>query len=199
MPDVPILFVPECILQLISLDKWETLLLMLGPQHSTTAKTHAACLAWLRKAMLWPGDRYLQQMAPYVGACVSQPCHALDEQSVLFLLDMLRESSQSLWVDSALKDAEAEVQYLHMEQAFEGLKVLALSFGCSAVGSKSVARSGEDLINALRAAHHVRNRSRIHDLQDVMLNFMPAALQELGRSVTRKAPAGATISRHQAG
>lgn len=199
MRDIPVMWLPQCILDLMTLQRWRTILLPFEPGHVAARKVHAGCIAWLQKVLGWPREADLH--AP-LGGSGPKPERPLDEQSVLFLIDVLRQSRDSILAElnSDPCISEGENTYLQMERALKGLQLLARSFGSKPNVGKTSAKSGEDLINALRAAQHVRNRSKLQQLQKLMLeNFLPDELQGLARSVMKNLPAGASISRHQVG
>lgn len=198
LADVPVMWLPECILELISFQEWSTILILHSPSHSTAKRTHQVCLSWLRNALQWPSDIDVQQMVQHTGRFAQKAAVPLDEHGVMFLLDVLRQTKNSLLDE--LEEHEAEHMYLQMERAAEGLHFLAASFESTSGLSKNAGKSGELLVNAVRIARHVRNRSNLQSLQELMVDaFMPTPLRDLAKSVMDRAPAGASISRHQVG
>ena len=200
LADVPCLWTPEVILALLLRGRWENLLLKHSVHH--IQKQHGLVLFWLRSLMQWPTDEDMVRLQGYGKTCVQAPSHALDAEDARFLLHWLRDHASAIIRESN----EPEAMQLKLEQASEGLQVFLLAFqaGAASAGTggkrlSNLAKSAEHLVNSIRVARHVRNKSKLARIQNEFLDAaMPPALQNFAKAAGRKPVSGSTISKSQA-
>ena len=190
LPDVPILFVPEVVLLLLIRKKWDALVLNAYNHH--IQKQHASALLCLQQTVgflqlqIWRGLEIL-------GATRSR-CQRI----AVFLL----EKQASAILASCNSGAQANSVRKQLEDAAEALQHFLLSCDKRAQGGVNASNfmlSAAELVNAIRFARYVRNRSKINIIKDSVIEaFVPEGLQGLVRKCAAKAPSGTSISRAQA-
>ena len=81
LADVPVLWMPECIVELMSRDKqWATVVLNLESHRPTTRRTNLAALRFLKDQMGWPSDLQFQALCNAQGSFAVPPSPTLDEE-----------------------------------------------------------------------------------------------------------------------
>ena len=193
LPDVPVLWVPDCIMELLKKDgQWNTLLLNLNSHHWTTHQVNLASLQFLKQIMAWPSDEQFAELRNVEGSFRDQVL-PLTADIAAFLIDAFRQNAER-FQPGALQDFERQLQ--------TGLgALLDFADGFTLVQDSLVVkkRSAEELIRCVVAAQGVRNRNKMNELQQRLLtNFVPPVLQDAAAKMIRKALHGSTISRAQA-
>ena len=197
--DVPCLWTPDVILKLILLGRWENLVLRLSSH--AMQKDHNVALRWLRDFMHWPSEADVARLSAHGKAFMRPPARSLSSQDAQFLLSEIRGRADSILTDST----DPETTQISLEQSVEGLQTFLLEFQPTTAkgGSRrsTAAKSAEQLINAIRVARHVRNKSKLGEIQGAFLEaILPPSLHDLAKAVAehRKPVSGAAISKSQA-
>ena len=194
LPDVPVLWVPECILGLLGKEPrmWRTLLLHLESNHRGTQKVNLTSLQFLRQHMVWPSHEQFERLLSVQGSFQVPEAVSLANELVDFLIEVMRQNMEKLQPGN-LQNFD--------EQLKQGMLALhGFASGYSKVQSSYTGgkRTAEDMINAVRAAQHVRNRNKMQELQERLLgSFVPQPLQKAAQKMMQKALHGSTISRAQ--
>ncbi|CAE7374325.1 unnamed protein product [Symbiodinium sp. CCMP2592] len=160
LDDVPVMWVPEVVLQLMLVQKWSTLLLNVRNHH--LQKGLDKTLAWMQAALNFPSQADLQQLKQQNRDSPAQPTRCLEAQDAMFLLHMLRSQADTLLSECA--EFEEDDVRLQLENAAEGLELLILS--CHEAGQGQTAANIPKpvllLTNAIRFSRYVRNRSKMN-------------------------------------
>ena len=197
LEDVPVMWVPEVVLQLMLVQKWSTLLLNVRNHH--LQKSLDKILAWMQAALNFPSQTDLQRLRQLKTESVTQPTHCLEASDAMFLLHMLRSQAGTLL--SECTEFEEDGVRLQLENAAEGLELLILSSHANRQRSSAtnIAKPVLLLTNAIRFARYVRNRSKMNEVFSSMIEaFVPVPLQGMVSKLATAAPSGSTISRSQA-
>lgn len=189
LADVPVLFLPECVLELICKGQWATLVLHADSNHRSTRKVNIEALKFMNSILAWPSAASFTGICRQIGATAPPPTGVslLTEQMGQTLLDHVRHLEEGA-------DAQA------LEAAVQALQCYVDAFAKAGPQSRaSNAKSpAEDLIKSVSAAQSVRNRSKMAELQESLLTkFTPGELTDAVRHVVGKASSGGTISKNQ--
>ena len=165
LQDVPCMWVPDVILKLLLRRRWSSLVLRMSSH--AMQKHHGIALRWFTNILQWPSPEDMTRMSACAKSQVDPPTHSLDPADAHFLLLEVRKHASTMIAESH----DPDTTQLKLEQAAEGLQVFQLAFQKSHGGSRNEARAdyrrtAEHLIRVISAAQHLRNKSKMGELQE---------------------------------
>ena len=194
--DVPVLFLPKCVLELICKGQWPTIVLHADGNHRSARNVNLEALKFLRTAMSWPSMEDFMKICRQIGATATAQFSSfmLTEQRAQVLLDHVR--------------AHAATNFQHLEQgenqavqeAVQALQIFVDGFAKTGPEARAsnAKKTAEELIASVSAAQSVRNRSKMIELQESLLTkFTPAELTDAVRQVVTKPSSGSSVSKNQ--
>lgn len=157
----PMLWIPEPVALLIGRNQWATLMCRHGWDHSHRQIGEAGQA--LRRHLEWPSSDWVRHVHQHSlssrrGPTLDLPFSARHADSVVSLL---RQAAPALL--SSLDEELAGDKRFEFEEAVQ--RLLSFSSACSTahIGNDSVVRA-ERLLNNLRLASYLRNRSKLRDV-----------------------------------
>ena len=195
LQDIPILWVPESVLELVCRGQWASLLLHSNSNHPTTRGCNLQALRAMKDQMGWPSDPDFQSIRRAAGDFHHAVAHMFTEECGRVLLDHIRVNAQ------ANSQGMPQHEVTALENAVEALQSFVNSFATDQPENRpsNSKKPVQELIASVSAAQSVRNRNKMAELQEsLLIGSVPAALTQALRNVMQKAASGSTISKSQA-
>ena len=174
--EIPILWVPQVILELIKVGRWKSLLFHFSRGLNRRLGLDERCLLqMLQRKMGWPSQHDYAHLWSVRDRFHDPPTQPLTEDLASFLANQVCLHSSVLISDGGcIMDHETLNQrHLMLERAVEGLLVFSQSLEHKQRSkTPKSALDSKLLIDTIRACRHLRNRGHLHLIRDAVVESL---------------------------